>query len=91
MSDAIHNVAAGPESPAWNAAAVTPADGSNLTLVPTRALYIGVGGDVSVYMAGRASDTAVVFKGLQAGEVLPVRVDRVLSTGTTATDIVALY
>ena len=32
---------------------------------------------------------AVLFKGVQAGSILPVSVDYVLTTNTTATDIVA--
>jgi hypothetical protein len=92
MADAMHNVAAGPDSPAWDAAAVTPANDTDLPRFPTRGLYVGgTGGDVAVYMAGRASDTAVVFTGVPAGSTLPIRVDRVRVTSTTATGIVALY
>lgn len=73
---------------ATEAVAVTPADGSDLTT--TQALiYIGVGGDVKVDCSG--SGDAIVFKNCIAGTVLPVKVDRVYSTGTTATNLVALY
>ncbi len=51
-------------------------------------LYIGVAGDVKVKMAG-GSD--VVFKGATAGSFLPINVLQVFATGTTATDIVALW
>lgn len=89
MADAIYNREAGLESPAWDAVAVTKAD-ANLPRFPTRGLYIGGDGDLVVYMAGRASDTAVTFSGLTAGTVLPIRVDHVRNA-TTATNIVALY
>lgn len=52
-----------------------------------RALYIGVGGDLSI--KNRAGDT-VLFKNVAEGE-RPFSTDTVLAVGTTATDIVALY
>lgn len=78
----------GQNAPASGAVAVTPADGSDLSLAPTRGLYIGVSGDVKVDMLG--GDTAITFKAAPVG-VLPIRVKRVYSTGTTATNILALY
>lgn len=75
------------DSPAINAAAVTKHDTNDLTYA-SRALYIGVTGDVVVNMAGTGS--AITFKAVPVG-VLPIRVTRVLSTGTTATDIVSLW
>jgi hypothetical protein len=38
-----------------------------------------------------ASGQTVTFVGVAAGSVLPIRVARVNSTNTTATNIVALY
>lgn len=86
MTYSFSSFAATESSPARNAAAVTPADGENLA-TPAKALWVGAFGDVSVDTVG--GQTAVVFKGC-AG-VLPVAVVRVRATGTTATDIVALY
>lgn len=72
---------------AFRGAAVTPSDA---TILPTtRALYIGGAGDVAVIFAG--DDAAVTLSGAQAGSVLPVQVTKVMSTNTTATNIVALY
>ena len=51
-------------------------------------LYIGGLGDVSVITEG---GDAVVFVGLTVGSFFPVKVIRVLSTGTTATSINALW
>ncbi len=73
--------------PITGAVAVTPADGSDLTDV-TRALWIGGAGNVAVVTL---DGSTVTIKGVQAGTLLPIRVSRVKSTGTTATDILALY
>lgn len=63
---------------------------SDATILPvTRALYIGGAGDVAVVFAGGTS--AVTLAGAQAGAILPVQVVQVMSTNTTATNIVALY
>jgi hypothetical protein len=69
------------------AAAVTPSNSVDLAQVPN-ALYVGVSGDVSVNMSG--SGSSIVFKAAPVG-VLKIRPSRVLATGTTATNILALY
>jgi len=62
-------------------------------------LYVGGAGDVSVIMQGvRGSNgvepptiaNAITFKNVPAGSVLPVIIDFVASTLTTATNLVAL-
>jgi hypothetical protein len=53
----------------------------------TRALVLASGGDVSVIL--RNGD-AITLPGLTAGVVYPVRVSRVLVTGTTATGLKGL-
>ncbi len=73
-------------SPAGSSAAVTPHNSTDLT-DSTRALWVGVLGDISVEMENTGS--AVVFKGVQG--LIPIRVTRVNSTATTATDIVAIW
>lgn len=85
--DTDKNMMSGLESPARDAQAVTPSDVSDLA-VTSRSIYVGTSGDVAVYMADQT--TVVVFKSVPVG-VLPVRVDRVLLTGTTAGDLVALW
>ena len=72
--------------PAENAIAVTPSDSVDLTGAPCRALYIGTGGNLSVIIGG----ATVTFSNV-AGGILPIRASRVRATGTTATNIVALY
>jgi len=74
-------------NPATRVAAVTPSDTANLS-TPSRALYIGTAGDVAVIPAGQT--TPVTFVGVLAGSIIPVRVSRVLATGTTADDILSL-
>lgn len=72
---------------AYNAVAVTPNDSADLTDIGA-ALYVGGDGNVRVKMAG---GNTVTFTGVVAGTVLPILVDRVYSTSTTATNILALY
>lgn len=72
-------------NPADSAVAVTKSDSTVLT--ETRGLYVGVEGDVAVTIGG----ANVTFVGVPSGAILPIRVTKVLSTGTTASSIVALY
>lgn len=74
-------------APAANFAAITPNDGSDLAYV-TRGIYVGTGGDIS---AVNAAGDVVPFKSLPAGILLPIRVARIRATGTTASNIVALW
>lgn len=87
MESRITNLKAENTAPAEGAVAVTPSDSTDLTYM-ARALYIGGAGSVNVDVA---DGTTVVFAGLAAGTILPVRVKRVRATSTTATNIVALY
>jgi hypothetical protein len=82
--------ATGLDSPAIHAALVTPDDDNDLPDGVTRGLGIASGGAVAVRMMGGA--TVILPDGaLAAGIIHPIRVSRVLSTGTTATGIVAYY
>jgi hypothetical protein len=51
-------------------------------------LYIGVSGDVKIDSAG--GETGIVLKAVAVGK-LEVEATKVYATGTTATNIVALY
>lgn len=87
--------------PATFAVAVTPSDTVAISFegksVVTRGLYVGVGGDVSVEMGGEdgngkgMADPTVVFTGVATGTVLPIEVTRVNATGTTATNLTAIW
>ena len=52
------------------------------------ALFIGVGGDISLV---GTDGTAVVFKNVPSGALLPIHAITVNATGTTASAIVALF
>jgi hypothetical protein len=88
MSDPFATTSPGLAGPANHAFAVTPNDGANLAVV-TRGLYVGTGGDLSVIPKGDSAP--ISFVGVASGTVLPLRVQRVRATGTTAADIVGLY
>ena len=62
-----------------NAAVVTPSDDDELSTVGV--LYASVGGDVKVDLFGSGTITYT----LESGEWLPVLVEKVYATGTTAT------
>jgi hypothetical protein len=69
-------------------AAITPNDSTDLPVAPCRGIYVGVTGDVTVDIG---NDTNVTYKNAPQGQVLAVQATRVRATGTTATDLVALY
>lgn len=70
-----------------SALTVTPSD-ANVYSVPVM-LYIGGAGNVTVTPASGGAD--VVFTAPPVGSVLPLRVQAVKATGTTATLMIALY
>ena len=73
-------------SPAYKAVVVTKSDATIIST--TRAIYVGGTGDVAVKMADGGTAT---FSAVPVGTVLPIQVSQVLSTGTTATLMLALY
>ena len=75
-------------APATRAVAVAPHDVNALADIP-KALFVGTGGNVTMRGAGGGAD--VLFKNVPDGSVLPFRAQFVRATGTSATDIVALY
>lgn len=72
---------------AINYSAVTPSDSTSVTC---KAIYIGTGGNIAV--APSSSGTAVTFSNVGSGTILPLELKegRIMSTNTTATNIVAL-
>lgn len=73
-------------TPANDAFAITPTDATDLPRL-TRGLYVGTGGSVALVTADGSS---VTFANLSSSVVLPMRIARVLATGTTASDLVGL-
>jgi len=70
-----------------NVLAVTPHDTNDLTS-PADSLYVGATGDVKVDTQGGQTVTITT---VPAGAILPIRVTRVYSSGTTATEIFQLW
>lgn len=87
MADPFANTQPSLSSPAAAGIAVTPSDTSALS-VPSRALYVGSGGTLAVRML---SGDDLTFINVASGSFLPVRASHVLSAGTTAGAIVALF
>ena len=71
--------------PASRAISVTTHNTNRLTNM-SRALYVGTAGDIRVRML---SGEIITFKNVQGW--LPIRVIQVFTTGTTASDIVAVW
>ena len=75
------------------AASVTASDSADIAAITGGTnngcvLYVGGTGNIKVRTIGGDD---VTFNNIQAGTFLPVHVIRVFSTGTTSTDIVALW
>lgn len=71
------------------AVAITPSNSTSFTAGECDGIWSGdaAPGDITAVVSG----TAVLFKSVPAGVLLPIRASRVNSTGTTATNMVALY
>lgn len=74
-------------TPPEHAAAVVTSDSADLANV-SRAIFVGGAGNLTVVMAGGET---VTLSGVAAGSLLPIRVSRVMATGTSATSIVTLW
>ncbi len=85
MSDPYKNLGLSLSSPAVSAHEITPNDATDLPST-SRAIWVGVAGDLAVRMANGEEVTLTGAIG-----VLPIRVERVLATGTTASAVVALW
>jgi hypothetical protein len=78
---------------AGRAASVTPSDTANIPSVSGGTnngcvLYIGGAGNVKVETVG---GDEVTFVGINTGTFLPVQVVKVFATGTSATNVLALW
>ncbi len=84
--DDFRDTQVGLTSPVQGGFDITPNDTADLTRV-TRGLMVAATGDVAVVL--RSGDT-LTLPGLTPGAIYPVRITRVLATGTTATGIKGL-
>lgn len=69
-----------------DALAITKSD-TTIFNPPVRGLYVGGLGDVAVVTQ---DGSAVTFTAVPAGTYIPIGLQKVMSTGTTATNIVGL-
>jgi hypothetical protein len=67
---------------------ITPSDTVDLGSGPTAGVLVGGAGDVAAVMT---NNRAVTLTGLPAGAWVPIKAKRINATGTTATNLVALY
>lgn len=65
---------------------VTPSDS---TVVACQALWVGTAGNVAVLAEGDSA--AVTILNVADGTILPIACNKVMSTNTTASNIVAIY
>lgn len=87
MADLYSKSSPGLTSPAIDGAMIAPNDGVDLIHV-TRALYVGTGGQIAAELA---SGTPINLVGVTGGSLLPIRVRKILATGTTATNLVGFW
>lgn len=71
----------------WGSITITKSDSTVLSPI-CRRLYVGGSGDVAVRLLDGSTPT---FKNAGTGALIDIQFDQVLSTGTTATLMVALY
>jgi hypothetical protein len=75
-------------APSFDGDPITPSDSTELPDY-ARAIYIGADGNVSI--ESLTSGTVLTFVGLKAGTILPVSARKVRSTGTTSSNLIALF
>lgn len=86
-TDIFSSTREGTQGPATAAAAITPSDTGEMAYV-SRAVYVGATGNVRLVMKNGAT---VTLQNVPAGALLPVRVRKVMATGTTASGLVAFW
>jgi hypothetical protein len=86
MADRFQNSAPSLSGPASYGFPVTPSDSTVLSET-TRGLYVGTTGDISALMVSGAS---ITLSSVPAGSLLPLRLTKIMATGTTASGIVGL-
>lgn len=95
MGETINNKYGYPVGPGCKALAIVTSDAANQLsgglAKQSNAFQVYVGGTGAVAVICAEDSSAVTFAGVPAGTMLPVLVTRVLATGTTATNMLAIY
>tara|TARA_X000001388_G_scaffold22291_1_gene15157 strand:- start:145 stop:420 length:276 start_codon:yes stop_codon:yes gene_type:complete len=76
-------------APASSGTAINYSSGDQTFTYPTRAIFVGGAGNLVVQMAGDSGNTT--FTGIVAGSVLPIQIIKVVQSGSSATNAVALF
>lgn len=74
--------------PAHNGVVITKSN-SDIFARPTRAVYVGGTGHMKVRFVGGQDN--VLLSAIPAGSLLPIAIDKIYDTDTTATLMVALW
>ena len=86
--DAYQNNGPHLTSPPERMFSITP-HASNELAQTTRAIWVGTGGDLEV--VGKGDSSAQVLKNVASGSLIVGRFKQVVSTNTTATNLVGMY
>jgi hypothetical protein len=89
MADKFSGYADSVASPSRAPVAIVPSDTADLANVP-KAIFVGTGGDIALIGIDGAPETPVLFRNVPTGTTLDVCARRIIATGTTAQDLVAL-
>lgn len=91
MADRFSKYSLDLDSPAVNAFTVTPND-STVFSNTTRYVYVGTGGNLKVMFSDKNNaNNVVTFTGVPTGTTLRIRVQRIYSGNTTASNIIGMY
>lgn len=90
MQDPYQYATAHIQNPITNAFSISPSNTTDLP-VTTRSVYIGSSGDLRVTLKDMPDGTFVTYKNMIEGLSYPLRIKRVFSSGTTASNLIGEY
>lgn len=91
MADPFQSAFSSVSDPGTRATTIVPSDTTDLADVP-KGVYVGTGGDITMIGVGApAAAPGVVWKNVPSGALIPFRPRRILATGTTAADMLAVH
>jgi hypothetical protein len=73
------------------AAAITPSNSADLPTAATGGIWVGTNGGTDTIKVDTVRGETVTFQAPASGNILPIKARRVYATGTTATNLIALY